>query len=139
MKVIPVVAACIFRKDNKILLTKRYSDSIHRNNKWEFPGGKIEPGETPQAALEREILEELNCHIKVHNLVYIHITKFPKERKYYLIIFYKCTLTNCFSVCTPINLILDNKMIWTTPQDVANLETLPGDKIAAQVLQGAPP
>ena len=57
MKQIKVVAA-IIQKENKILATKRgYGEFI---NMWEFPGGKIESGETKKQALVREIKEELN-------------------------------------------------------------------------------
>ena len=57
MKEIKVVAA-IIQKENKILATKRgYGEFI---NMWEFPGGKIESGETKEQALVREIKEELN-------------------------------------------------------------------------------
>lgn len=60
MKEIKVVAA-IIQKENKILATKRgYGEFI---NMWEFPGGKIEPGETKEQALVREIKEELNIEI----------------------------------------------------------------------------
>ena len=66
MKEIKVVAA-IIQKENKILATKRgYGEFI---NMWEFPGGKIEPGETPQQALKREIEEELDTEIKVGELI----------------------------------------------------------------------
>ena len=62
MKSIEVVAA-IIKKENKILATKRgYGEFI---NMWEFPGGKIEPGETKEAALIREIKEELDADIKI--------------------------------------------------------------------------
>lgn len=62
MKSIEVVAA-IIKKENKILATKRgYGEFI---NMWEFPGGKIEPGETKKAALIREIKEELDADIKI--------------------------------------------------------------------------
>lgn len=55
----PVVGAVI-TKDDTILVAQRRD-----SGKWEFPGGKIEPGETPEAALIREISEELHCTIKV--------------------------------------------------------------------------
>ena len=57
------VAAAIIRKDKKILATQRgYGDY---KDWWEFPGGKIEPGETSEAALVREIKEELDSAIEV--------------------------------------------------------------------------
>lgn len=66
MKTIRVVAAVI-RDGDKIFATQRgygeYKDG------WEFPGGKIEEGETPQEALEREIFEELDTEIAVGNLI----------------------------------------------------------------------
>ena len=62
MKTVRVVAA-IIREGNKVFATQRgygeYKDG------WEFPGGKIEPGETPQQALAREIKEELDTEIAV--------------------------------------------------------------------------
>ena len=61
-KTIKVVAA-IIRKDNTVFATQRgYGDY---KDWWEFPGGKIEPGETPEAALAREIKEELDSEIAV--------------------------------------------------------------------------
>ena len=61
-KTIKVVAA-IIRKDNNVFATQRgYGDY---KDWWEFPGGKIEPGETPEAALAREIKEELDSEIDV--------------------------------------------------------------------------
>ena len=66
MKTIEVVAA-IIEKDGKIFATQRgYGDF---KDGWEFPGGKIEPGETTKQALVREIKEELEADIKVGELV----------------------------------------------------------------------
>lgn len=61
MKIINVVGAAIL-KDNKILVSKRKEDKI-LGNLWEFPGGKVEIGETPQMALKREIREEFHDEV----------------------------------------------------------------------------
>ena len=62
MKTIEVVAA-IIRKGDKIFATQRgYGDW---KDYWEYPGGKIEPGETPEQALLREIREELDADIRI--------------------------------------------------------------------------
>ena len=74
-KSIEVVAA-IIRKDNKVFATQRgYGDW---KDWWEFPGGKIEPGETPEEALKREIREELETHIAVEHLVHTVEWDYPK-------------------------------------------------------------
>ena len=66
MKTIKVVAAVIcdnIKEKNKIFATARGYRELKGG--WEFPGGKVEPGETPQQALVREIMEELDTEIKV--------------------------------------------------------------------------
>lgn len=62
MKTIKVVAA-ILHKDHQILIAKRNYGEFE--GLFEFPGGKIEPGETGEEALKREILEEMEVHINV--------------------------------------------------------------------------
>ena len=66
MKIVRVVAAVI-ESDKKIFATQRGYGEFKRG--WEFPGGKIEPGETPQQALVREIKEELDTEIEVGELI----------------------------------------------------------------------
>jgi 8-oxo-dGTP diphosphatase len=60
---IPVVCAIIIR-DNHILLAQR-PEGKHLALKWEFPGGKVEPGEEPAAALIRELREEMGCTVDI--------------------------------------------------------------------------
>lgn len=66
MKTVRVVAAVI-RDGERIFATQRGYGQFEGG--WEFPGGKIEPGETPREALVREIREELDCVIEVNELI----------------------------------------------------------------------
>lgn len=66
MKIVKVVAAIIIH-ENKIFATQRGYGEF--KDGWEFPGGKIEPGETPQEALVREIKEELDIEIEVKDFL----------------------------------------------------------------------
>ena len=67
MKRIEVVAAIIHDDEGRIFATQRgYGDY---KDGWEFPGGKMEPGESPEEALKREIWEELETKIVVERLV----------------------------------------------------------------------
>lgn len=75
MKTVRVVAAAI-RKDNKIFATQRGYGEF--KDGWEFPGGKIEEGETPEQALTREIKEELDTEIQVGKLIDTIEYDYPK-------------------------------------------------------------
>ncbi|MBR4129377.1 MAG: (deoxy)nucleoside triphosphate pyrophosphohydrolase [Bacteroidaceae bacterium] len=67
MKQIEVVAAIIHDEEGRIFATQRgYGDW---QDFWEFPGGKMEPGESPEEALKREIWEELETRIVIEHLV----------------------------------------------------------------------
>ena len=75
MKTVRVVAAVI-RKDDKIFATQRGYGEF--KDGWEFPGGKIEEGETPEQALAREIKEELDTEIQVGKLIDTIEYDYPK-------------------------------------------------------------
>ena len=75
MKTVRVVAAVI-RKDDKIFATQRGYGEF--KDGWEFPGGKIEDGETPEQALAREIKEELDTEIQVGKLIETIEYDYPK-------------------------------------------------------------
>jgi len=62
------VVAAIIKKDNSYLIAQRNINK-YMGLKWEFPGGKVEPNETFHQALAREIQEELNININVHEKI----------------------------------------------------------------------
>lgn len=75
MKTIKVVAAIIIH-ENKVFATQRGYGEFEGG--WEFPGGKVELGETPQEALAREIMEELDTQIEVGELLDTVEYDYPK-------------------------------------------------------------
>lgn len=62
-KQIHVAVGVIENTDNTLLLAKRHAH-LHQGDKWEFPGGKVEPGETTSQALIRELKEEVDLNVQ---------------------------------------------------------------------------
>jgi mutator protein MutT len=86
-----VVAAAIIRKDQHILLTKR-PPKVHLENLWEFPGGKVEPGESLEAALRRELREELDIEAEVLDEFFTTTHHYPT--KSVELHFFNCTIAS---------------------------------------------
>lgn len=78
VKRISTVAVAIIIRDGKVLVARRAADKSFAG-KWEFPGGKIEKGETPEQAAAREMMEELNCRIFPKKLLINVISKSPEK------------------------------------------------------------
>ncbi|MEW9121061.1 MAG: (deoxy)nucleoside triphosphate pyrophosphohydrolase [Thermotaleaceae bacterium] len=83
-----IVTAAIIRRNGKILIAQRYPSEDH-GLEWEFPGGKLEIGETPEACLKREIKEELNLDISVEDIFKVVYHTYPQ--KTILLLCYLCT------------------------------------------------
>ncbi len=90
MKPTDVVAA-IIKKDDCYLLAKRNKDK-YMGLKWEFPGGKVESNETFKEALSREILEELNVNIEIHDK--IAEEKYQDTKINIILHYFICSLLN---------------------------------------------
>ena len=73
-----IVAAGIIHQDRHILLTKRPSN-VHLADLWEFPGGKVELGESLEAALRRELREELDIEVNVIDELYTTTHHYPEK------------------------------------------------------------
>ena len=73
------VVAALIQKDGKYLIAKRSTGSNDVLGKWEFPGGKVEPGETEMQAIEREIREEFEMTIKAVKYICDNIYDYPTK------------------------------------------------------------
>jgi 8-oxo-dGTP diphosphatase len=62
-----LVVAALVREQGRILMSRRRADQA-MPNLWEFPGGKVEPGEHPEQALRREVREELGCDVEIEGI-----------------------------------------------------------------------
>ena len=119
MKSISVVAAIIFDEQGRIFATQRgYGEW---KDWWEFPGGKIEPGETPQQALQREIHEELDTSIEVGELLRTINYDYPT---FHLTLHcFKCKLTD-----SHLTLLEHEASRWLKPNELQSVKWLPADE-----------
>ena len=119
MKTIEVVAA-IIRRDNDIFATQRgYGDF---KDWWEFPGGKMEPGEAPEDALVREIWEELSTEISVDKFLYTVDYDYPK---FHLTM--HCFMCSLLSEALHLN--EHEAARWLNKDDIHSVNWLPADEI----------
>jgi 8-oxo-dGTP diphosphatase len=85
-----IVAAGIVIEHGKVLLSRR-KRGTHLAGRWEFPGGKVEPGEDPRDALKRELEEELGIHTSVGEIVDVTFHRYPEADKAVLLLFFQAT------------------------------------------------
>ena len=108
------VAAAIIRRGEHILLTRRRPDA-HLPGLWEFPGGKVEPGESLSDALRRELLEELGVHAAIADEYYTTIHHYPT--KSVELHFFNCTIID--GVPRAIEVA---EFRWVKPEDLFSYE-----------------
>ena len=118
-KHIEVVAAVIRDEDGKILATQRGYGAM--KDGWEFPGGKMEPGETPQEALQREISEELAVTIEVDEFLCTVHYNYPE---FYLTM--HCYW--CHVVLGAVKLLEHEAARWLTMDQLNTVDWLPADQ-----------
>ena len=121
------VVAAIILKDGKVFATRRgYGEW---KGWWEFPGGKIEAGETPQAALVREIREELDAEISVGDLLDTVEWDYPD---FHLTMHcYLCTLLS-----ESMHLNEHEAAAWLTADTIRSVNWLPADVALLDKIEG---
>ena len=126
-----IVCAAIANEDGKIFIARRKSEK-KLGGFWEFPGGKLEPGEELEAALKREIREELSVEINCLRL--LHIKPFVYEHGAVLILFYLCQHQS-----GEFQLTDHDESCWLKPQELKTLKLLPANEDVLKILEALYP
>jgi 8-oxo-dGTP diphosphatase len=121
-----VVAAVIRDRPGKILLTRRPAGS-HMGGLWEFPGGKVEAGEAPIAALGRELEEELAISAKIGSPLTFAVHEEPGMR--IVLLFFAATLGD-----TSPTALEGQEIAWVAPGDLPSYPTPPADAELVRIL-----
>jgi 8-oxo-dGTP diphosphatase len=124
------VVAAVIEQDGRYLLTLR-PDGTHLAGHWEFPGGKIAPGESHDVALRREIREELDASIDVGELLLTTTFEYPARAV--RLHFYRCRLLD------PPTAILGQEVRWVAPAELRTLPLPPADAELIDLLTGERP
>ena len=122
MKIIEVVAAIIVEKD-KVLVTQRGYGEF--KDGWEFPGGKVELGETLESALKREIKEELDIEIEIDT--YIDTVEYDYPQFHLTMHCYKCRILD-----GQLMLKEKEKKKWVSQDELNEIDWLAADRIVVE-------
>ena len=115
-----VVAAGVVSVDGKILVTRRKAGT-HLERRWEFPGGKLEPGEAPQECLVREFREELDVEIEAGQILEVIFHRYPERNV--LLLIYACKLVDGEP-----RAIECEKLMWLEKKELERLDWVPADR-----------
>ncbi len=128
MKVMLEVTCALIIKEDKVLIVQR-SEHMHHPLKWEFPGGKIKTGETPEKCIRREIMEELHASIEVEQL--LPSVMYDYEDKRIKLIPFVCSL-----ISEDITLEQHREFSWIKKSEVKQYDLLPPDVEVLKYLSG---
>ena len=115
-----VVAAAVVIQEGRVLLTRR-AEGQHLAGMWEFPGGKLEDGESPEEALGRECLEECGIEVEVGEILEVTHHRYPE--KAVLLLFYRCALR-----AGEVRHLQVADHAWVAPQDLDGYPLPPADE-----------
>lgn len=114
------VVAAVIERNGRILVCQRRRGQVHQL-KWEFPGGKVEAGETPEVALQRELREELGIEAVIDAEITRYVYTYP-NRAPILLIFFRVTEFGG----EPRNLVFET-IEWEPRERLADYDFLEGD------------
>jgi 8-oxo-dGTP diphosphatase len=128
-----VVAGLVVDDAGRVLVTQRRADQA-LPLQWEFPGGKVEPGEAPTAALARELAEELGVDVEVGRIWEVLFHPYPDFDLVMLV--YRCRLAPDVVPCC----VEVEDLAWRPPGQLDDLPILPADLplVARLADEGAP-
>jgi 8-oxo-dGTP diphosphatase len=126
-----LVVAGLLEQDGRWLVTCRPSGDWMEGY-WEFPGGKVQPGEDPRHALQRELQEELAIQVNVDQIIEVVFHRYPDRAV--IILFFRCrhsggNLHSC----------LGQEWGWFTPEEMRAMPFLPADIPLIERLQAGLP
>ena len=124
-----VVSIALINNENKILLSKR-PEKKHLSGFWEFPGGKVEEGETPEKALIREVKEELNIDINNKCIAPLSFSEFDYNNFQLLLLLYICRRWDGVPMSME-----NNKLEWVKPNMLRDYKMPPADDALIYCLQ----
>lgn len=127
MKNILVVAALI-KKNNNVLIARRSTGDENVLGKWEFPGGKVEPNETEEHAIEREIKEEFELDIKANKYITNNVCEYPTK-------IVDLRLYECKYISGEFKLHDHSEYKWVNINELLNYDLAPADIPLAKYLK----
>lgn len=128
MDLLPVVAVALIDAQGRVLIAQRPPDKEHAGL-WEFPGGKVERGESPEAALVRELREELGVTVAPESLDPLTFSSGGRGARHLLLLLYRCTAWQGEPRA------LDAAAIrWVLPDALADYDMPPADRPFVSVL-----
>jgi 8-oxo-dGTP diphosphatase len=126
-----VVAAALTNQVGEILLQRR-PEGKQMAGLWEFPGGKVDAGESPESALVRELKEELGIDVSAQNLFPVCFAREPLGDRSLLLLLFRCTEWQGEPAA------LDSpELRWLRPSDMQSLPMPPADRPLVRALENA--
>lgn len=120
------VTAAVIYNDKKVLITRRAADEKHAGW-WEFPGGKVEDGETSEACLRRELMEELGVNALIGDLLAESIFRY--ETGAIRLLAYRAEI-----ISGEIRLSVHDECRWVSAEELLQFKLLPADRPIAEKL-----